>query len=294
MTREHPATIIRDGPFRVRRLMSAFAAEIIAPPFRDWPSDCDLLALLQEHLVLVFRGQDDLTLNEQLSLTGLFGKVAESWDVYHRHPDNDRVQIISNANRKGITFKSSTLYWHSDQSFCARPSPVTLLRAVQVPSTGGRTLFADLRGAFEDLPAEMRDRCRRLRACHSFSFLMAPLMEQRQGVGASLPLLPLYPDVLHPLVLRHSRTGRESLFLSELCVRQIATLGHSESTQLLSELNAHALQARYIYAHQWRLGDVVVWYNPGLVHRADDIPVEEPRLFYRSNTESEDVYSPCC
>jgi alpha-ketoglutarate-dependent taurine dioxygenase len=97
----------------LKQLARTFAAEVSAPPFRDWLSHEGLQQLLQTHLVLVFRNQHGLTLSDQLSLTALFGAVDKTWDIHHRHPEDERIQIISNENRKGITFKSSTLYWHS-------------------------------------------------------------------------------------------------------------------------------------------------------------------------------------
>jgi taurine dioxygenase len=278
----------------VRALSKDFAAEVFAPPFREWPTRSDLLDLLEEHLVLVFRGQQDMTLEEQVELTKLFGPVGDCWDIHHRHPEDNRVQIISNANRQGLTFKSSTLYWHSDQSFCKFPSPVTLLRVVDLPSWGGNTVFANLRSAFEDLPAEAKSYYRTLRTIHSFSHLMAPLMDRRQGSGSSAPLRPLYPDVHHPLVVRHRRTNRESLYLSELCVSAVEGLPSKDGVVLLDHLHRHAVQDKYVYSHAWRLGDVVAWFNPGLLHRADSIPTTEPRTFFRTNTYTERPLESCC
>jgi taurine dioxygenase len=243
-----------------------------------------LLPLLQEHLVLVFRGQDDMGIQEQVAATHLFGSVDIPWDTNHHHPDDSRVQIIKNANRKGITYKSSTLYWHSDQSFTNHPSPVTMLRAITLPKSGGNTLFADTRSAYDTLTESLRGIARSVNVMHSFSHLMGPLIAKRQGPDKAKVMVQRFPDVIHPLVVTHSFTQRHALFLNELCTKRIEGCPEAVSAALLAAYYEHTLKPAGIYTHEWRLGDVVVWFNPGLLHRAQDIPDEEPRILYRTNT----------
>ena len=77
-------------------------------------------------------------------------------------------------------------------------------------------------------------------------------------------------------------TGQKALYLNEVCIRRVEGLADQESRFLLSELYSHALQPRFIYRHKWLPGDLVVWDNPSLMHRATETPRECPRVLHRS------------
>lgn len=277
---------------RIQKLAASLGAEVtdldLRNPIDDALADT-LRCALYAHQVLLFRSQQ-LGLTDQLRFTGVLGQVDTPWDQNHLHPDEPRIQLITNAGRQGINYKTSTLYWHTDQSFAPKPSRETVLCAVAVPPTGGNTLFANMRQAYEDLPEDLRARLRTLRARHSFGYLMMPIMRQRVSDAAATRDVARFPDVEHPLVRTHPVTGQQSLYLNELCVDRIVNLDEAASSELLQQLFAHCLRPRYIYAHQWVPGDVVVWDNVSTMHRADDIPADHPRLFNRSNTIGQEPF----
>ncbi len=245
-----------------------------------------LRATLSEYLVLVLRGSS-LSTEEQLELTAIFGDTIEPWDRHHKHPGEQRVQVITNAGRDSVDYKTSTLYWHSDQSFTLAPSRYTVLHAIRVPSFGGRTLFVDTRGAYDAMNSHLRRDVRDLFASHSFGYIMAGLTAKRISCQAADEDRRKYSDVIHPIVRLQPETGRYALYLSELCVSGVEGLSETESRGILDALYAETLVSQFIYAHQWQTGDTVIWDNAALMHRAEDIPVHMPRVFHRTNTAGE-------
>jgi taurine dioxygenase len=242
-----------------------------------------LRQLLWDNSVLVFRNQQ-INLDQQVAFTSTFGPVDVPWDRHHKHPQDERIQIINNAGREKVDYKTTTLYWHSDQSFTRIPTSVTILYSTAAPTSGGRTLFANTRLAYANLPDTVRQQLGSLKARHSFGYVMMPLMKRRISEAAAIADGQRFPDVLHPLVRTHPITAQKALYLNELCVSGIEGVGEDASKRLLEQLYTFCLQPRFIYAHKWAVGDVVVWDNASLMHRAEDIPTQEQRIFYRTNT----------
>jgi taurine dioxygenase len=229
----------------------------------------------------VFRNQN-LTVDQQIRFTNSIGQLEAAWDTSNTHPEDQRLQVITNAGRKNISQRTSSQHWHSDRSFVERPVLATVLHAVELPPVGGDTLFADMRSAYETLPEGFQSRIANLSACHSYRFQFLTLRSMRISEVVAQTEADQFPDTIHPLVRTHPFTGRKSLYLSELCLREIVGMQKEEAEPLLEELYAHALQPRFIYRHRWRAGDLVIWDNPSLMHRVAEIPHEHPRILHRT------------
>jgi taurine dioxygenase len=232
---------------------------------------------LHRHLLLVFRGQS-LSLDDQVKFTEVFGPLDERLrpgDRQFRHPDDPRIQIVSN-DRRGPTLTLATLFWHVDQSFRPDPSPVIVLKAVVVTPVGGATMFADMRAAYDALALDQRASIDSLKARHDFGRLlgMAPIAASRPG-GA-----------VHPLVREHAITKRRSLYLNQFSLQSVEGLPRKRGTELLRRLYSHTLQPEFIYSHRWTPGDVLVWDNMSLMHRAADIPSDTLRVLHRTHTRA--------
>jgi taurine dioxygenase len=240
-----------------------------------------ILSSLFEHHVLVFRAQK-LTVGDQIQFTEGLGELEIAWDTSNTHPEDTRVQIITNAGRKNISYRTSSQYWHTDRSFVKKPSFITLLHAIQLPPFDGDTLFADMRRAYETLPIRLKELVQGLSAYHSYRHQMLGLRSRRVSKNVAEDESLRYPEVIHPLVRTHPITRRKALYLSELSISKIVDLEESESNALLKELYEHALQPRFIYTHKWQAGDLLVWDNPTLMHRVSDIPSEYPRVLHRT------------
>jgi taurine dioxygenase len=270
--------------YSIQPIASGFGAEITsfnaALPF-NWETRIQLLRALFEYQLLIFRSQD-LSVQEQINLTERLGDLEIPWSATNTHPEDSRLQIVSNAGREPGGYKTSSQYWHTDRSFVEDPSLITLLHTQQQPPEGGHTEFADIRGSYDCLAASLKTEIKSLRACHSYSFRFSELRKHRLPPNRASKELMEYPDVEHPLVRSHPNTGRRALYLSELCLSHINDMSMKESDILLAELYEHVLQEKFIYKHHWELGDLLVWDNAALMHRAVDIPQEYLRVLHRT------------
>src|ERR1041384_2593737 len=153
---------------KLQKLQGSLGAEIfsfkahlpVTPSTRDEIRDA-----LFEHLVLVFRDQR-LAVDQQILFTDSLGPLEAAWDTSNTHPEDRRLQIITNAGRQKNSKRTSSQHWHSDRSFVEKPVLATLLHAVELPPFGGDTLFANMRSAYEMLPEGIKNRIGGLLAYH--------------------------------------------------------------------------------------------------------------------------------
>lgn len=241
-----------------------------------------LRTALNDYHLLVFRDQD-LTGEQQVSFSSSFGEL--EGHVVRRH-DGSRtptLHVVSNLDANGqptATPRSlGNFQWHTDKSYHEVPSYATLLHAQQIPPDGGNTEFASMHLAYEALaPARQQDLAG-LRLIHSWEAsrinsgsVLASEEEKRER-----------PPVVHPLVRTHPDTGRKLLYMG-IHVSHIEGRPQAEGKALVDELMAHATQPQFVYAHQWRDGDLVMWDNRSLMHRArrDFDAASYPRVLHRT------------
>lgn len=154
--------------------------------------------------------------------------------------------------------------WHTDSSFTKERTTYSLLLAHEVPVSGGETGFADMRGAYDALPQEMKDRIADLQAEHSYNYsrMLAgfPITEEEveQGMIAR-----------HPLVHTHPISGRKSLYIASHALR-ITGMEKEEGRALIKELLAFATQPQFTFDHHWKEGDLVIWDNFCTMHRGGE------------------------
>ena len=159
------------------------------------------------------------------------------------------------------------------------PPKATILFAVELPDTGGDTQFVNMQRAYKDLPDEMKARIDSLKAMHVYQSkhstrkLMGLTPEQQKKVPKS---------VIHPLVRTHPETGRKSLYLNPIRIEEIIGMPADETAPLLAGLLAHAIQEKFQCRHRWQSGDLVMWDNRCLLHKANgDYAHTENRYLYR-------------
>jgi len=268
----------------INKLSSSIGAEILSLDASEAVTAAvgeEIRNGLFENLVLVFRNQS-LTVEQQIRFTDSLGQIEAAWDTSNTHPQDRRLQIITNAGRAKTSQRTSSQHWHTDRSFVERPVLATLLHAVDLPPFGGDTLFADMRRAYETLPERLQDKIANLSTYHSYRFQFLNLRSMRISEAIAQAEADQFPDTIHPLVRTHPFTGRKSLYLNELCLSGIVGMDKEEAKPLLKELYAHALQPKFTYRHKWREGDLVMWDNPSLMHRVDEIPQDHPRILHRT------------
>jgi alpha-ketoglutarate-dependent taurine dioxygenase len=225
-----------------------------------------ILAAFLKHRLLVFRAQA-LSADAMRDVAAAFGEVEGN---IFRKPDGstlEDVHIISNLGASGLpdedSYIKSNYNWHTDKSYLPVPALMTMLLGIELPPQGGDTEFADMTRAYEALPADLRSRIDGLKAIHSFEYMRSSTND-RPLTAAERAATPPVP---HPLVRTHPETGEKSLYLGMYC-SHIEGMDEAEGRALITRLQAHATSAPFMYVHRWQAGDLVLWDNRCLLHRA--------------------------
>ena len=251
--------------FQVRPLSAVLAAELIGLDLRQPLNEADRQrvydAFIQYH-VLCFRDQS-LTPDQQIAFTEQFGTL-ERHVARNRGTRNPLVHIVNNLGPDGKpSGKVASTGWHTDKSFRARPSLATILHAVTMPPNGGDTCFANMIAAYEALPAQTRADLDGLRVIHSWE-----LSREHKGMKASEEEIADAPPMSHPLVRVIPETGQRALFIGEHA-SHLDGMEMTEGRLRILALEEHCTQERFVYRHTWRAGDMLMWDNRCLLHRAD-------------------------
>jgi alpha-ketoglutarate-dependent 2,4-dichlorophenoxyacetate dioxygenase len=287
---------VREGglvmPVIIRPIGSCFAAEVEGLDLRR-PLSVDevagLHAGMDTYAVLVFHDQpiDD---EQQLAFTRSLGEIEHAIGTSLRAPDEYRLPTtfadVSNLDKDNRVFARDdrrrlfgigNRLWHSDSSFKVVPAKYSLLHARSVPSKGGNTEFADMRAAYDALDPETKTEVEGLVCEHSQIF-------SRQQLGFTdftEEERARFAPVRQRLVRTHLVTGRKSLYLASHA-GGIVGWPVPEARAFLRDLVEHATQRQFVYAHRWRVGDLVMWDNRQTMHRARPFPVHEPRDMRRT------------
>jgi alpha-ketoglutarate-dependent 2,4-dichlorophenoxyacetate dioxygenase len=230
-------------------------------------------AAMDRYAVLVFRDQP-LTQGEQIALGRHFGPLdaglrkaigtatrfeyEELIDIGNVSLDGD---VASATDRKLISQLANQL-WHADSTFQDLPVKYSMLAAVVVPRAGGQTQWADLRAAWDELPEDLKRLVEGRRARHSAfhsRFMLGD--EQYDETQRSR-----FPPVERPLVHVHPGSGRKVIYPS-VHIDCVIGMSVPEGRLLIAELLEHATQPKFVYTHDWRTGDYVMWDNRATLHR---------------------------
>ena len=274
-------------PFTIRQLGPGFVGEVSGLDLtKPLPAEdiAGIHAGMDKYAVLIFHDQA-FTDEQQLAFTQSLGAIELAIGVSLRKPEEQRLPStfadVSNLDKEGKPFARDDrrrLYalgnqlWHSDSSFKVVPAKYSLLHARQVVSKGGNTEFADMRQAYEALDRETKAICEPLICEHSQMFSRA-----KHGFTEFAPEeRARFKPVLQRLVRVHPSTGAKSLYLSSHAGR-IVGWPEPEAKAFLMDLNEMATQREFVYAHKWRVGDLVMWDNRATMHRARPFPHDEPR-----------------
>jgi taurine dioxygenase len=264
--------------FQVRLLSPAIGAEIVGIDLRRPIEEAvfaDVLATWHRHLVILLRDQQ-LTEQEQVRFAERFGPLAKIHTAQFagRHP---AVMLISNIRQDGKpigALPDGEMQFHSDQCHQEKPAAGSMLYAVEVPRRGGDTLFANAYAAYESLPDAIKQQLDGKKALNAYDYDAAAT---KRGSDVSTNA----PSYVHPVVRTHPATGRKALYVNRLMTRRIEGLPAAESEELLATLFDHQERPEFIYAHQWRPGDLLLWDNRCTLHARTDFSSEERRLLRR-------------
>jgi taurine dioxygenase len=221
-----------------------------------------------QHQVLVFPDQD-LSFEDLEAVATAFGPIGA--DPYFRPvPGQSHVVALTREADEATPLFADV--WHSDWSFLPVPPAATLLYGVEIPPSGGDTLFADQHGAYDSLSDALKERIEGLLGIHSArrGYARDGLYGDRD-VGRSMAIVAsdeALATQLHPLVRTHPETGRRALYCSLAYTIGIDGLDQPDADALLGELFEHLAPDEHVYRHRWAAGTVALWDNRGLLHRA--------------------------
>src|SRR6516225_3075826 len=267
--------------FAITPLTDHIGAEVTGLDFTK-PVDPDTKATLNrafaDRHVLVMREQhfdpDQFKVAAQV-----FGEL-QIHDKREQHvPDHPDVYYVSNDIFKDGKRVIPGETFHTDHSNHPRPPKATTLFAVDLPSSGGDTQYVNMHHAFDDLPADTKQRIDGLKAVHVYlsKYSPRPLGRISEESHRNLP-----PPGIHPLVRTHPENGRKALFLNPVRVESILGMEDKEALALIDDLMRHAARKKYEYRHRWRPGDWVLWDNRSVMHQANpDYDMNERRCLYR-------------
>jgi len=218
-------------------------------------------AFVQYH-VLCFRDQQ-LDHDQQIAFSEQFGTL-ERHMAMNRGTVHPLVHIVTNLGADGKpSGKVASTLWHSDKSFRPQPALATILHALVMPPDGGETCFANMIAAYEALPEAEKAELDGVRVVHSWEISRA-----RAGAKATPEEIADAPPMTHPLVRTIPESGRKALFMGEH-----ASYFEGQPEEVgrvrLAKLVEHAVQERFVYRHKWAPGDLLMWDNRCLLHRAN-------------------------
>jgi taurine dioxygenase len=235
-----------------------------------------------EYGVIFFRGQQ-ITPQQQVAFTRRFGEIefnifGERWSV----SGSPEIVVVSNVTENGrpLGVRRAGENWHSDMCYTARPPRGTILYALEIPDLFGLPLgdteFASAAAAWDALPERLRQQIEGRRAVFDFT-------GRKRAFPPTQAEIQRYPQVRHPIVRTHPFTGRKCLYVMRDDCVGIDGLEREEAEVLIAALADHIVKPAFVYRHQWQPGDLLLWDNCTVQHRAvQDYDLPHRRLMHRT------------
>lgn len=251
----------------------------------------ELKRLIYTHKIAILKEQE-LALEEFVTLGRLLGEPAPYYEPMYHHPDNSLVFVSSNVPKDGqqVGVPKTGKFWHADYQFMAKPFGLTLIHPQVVPPVNRGTYFIDLGKAYEALPAELKAAVEGVKAVQSpRRFFKIRPDDVYRPIGELLAEIELKtPAVRHSAVVKHPFTGESVLYISEGFT---VGLEDSRGKELEGDLLHRLLEAtgqydtsfehELIHLQRFDFGDLLIWDNRSLVHRARHTETPEPAVSHR-------------
>lgn len=240
-----------------------------------------------DHQVLVFPDQT-MTEEDQIRFATHWGEMPIRSRYAGRREEGRRthesIMLISNIRENGEPIGSlpdGDMMYHSDGQYDENPYRYTMLYALDVPSSGGNTLFANLYKAYETLPPDLKERLAEVEAQHGYyagRHVTPEILE-------TLAITQVDDAFAHPVFTAHEETGRTVLYVSRLLTTSLNGLPEAEGNEILDQLLDHVEKPEFVYEHVWSPGDFVIWDNRCLNHARTDFSAGERRLLRRTTVQ---------
>lgn len=268
----------------IRPLGPVAATEItgidLAQPL-DGPVFAEIEAAFDRSGVIVVRDQK-ITPAQQIAFARRFGDIEVNYNSgkygLAEHPEIYKISNIT-QDSKPIGSRRAGENWHSDMIYSAQPPRATMLYAIEVPELHGLmlgdTAFANVAAAFDALPETMKQHIDGVNGVFDFA-------SRTRSEAPDAATVKRYPPVQHPIVRTHPATGRKCLYINRDDCTGIAGLPDEAAEALVVALSDHVIKPEFVYRHQWREGDVVMWDNCTMQHKAIlDYDLPQRRLMHR-------------
>jgi len=286
---------------RIEPLGGACGAEVIGVDVNR-PLFGEALAVVEaaflEHGVLLFRRQP-MSANALARFSSYFGALQPHVQRAYQHPEVPEVVVMTNRRPDGSfdevgarrgAIEDPRFGWHSDLSYDPVPAKATLLHALEVPSRGGHTCFANVERAYEYLDEGVRRRVEGLRA--EFRLATTGMRNPRAAIAAgNLDEEGRKSFAVHPVISAHPVTGRPAIYANPLLAVRILDVPEEESETLLEALFDAIYHPEVHWEHAWEVGDTLMWENRGgIMHSGRlDYPRDEARRFIRTTVTGEPI-----
>ena len=273
----------------VKKLSDACGAEILGIDIREPVPAEDVATIYQawlDHLVIVVRGQSDVTPADQKAFCANFGKIGEyNRPKERQHPKfaSDEIMLVSNVRIDGRVIGAhpdGEMMWHTDTPYLRTPHKATTLYGVEIPAIGGDTKFSNQYKVYDALPEAMKEKLAGKMAMNCYEFGTTVKTFEKYDRET----VPHYP---HPVFRKHPETGRTAVYVCPLMTEEIIDMDEDEGKAILEEIYALQRQPEFVYAHKWQVGDFVMWDNRCLLHARTDFPREQRRLLRRVTISDE-------
>jgi taurine dioxygenase len=237
-----------------------------------------------DHAVLLFRGQS-LEQEHLLRVTEVFGDIGGLARPPKFFPKGysrllPNIMMISNIRENGETIGAlpdGEMHFHHDMLHAEVPHSGTLLYSLEIPTYGGETLFASGTAAYDALDPDVRSKLEGRKAFHHYNY-DSTIRGDNRGIDA-------FAESVHPVFRTHEETGRKGIYVNRLMTVRIEDLPQEESDRLLNILFDHSERPEFVYTHQWRVGDLLVWDNRCSMHARNDFPSDQRRLMLRTTVK---------
>ena len=239
---------------------------------------------LDDNLVLVLHNQT-MTDDELVATSAKFGKldipgVNPTGKPFHaEHPEINVISNIMVDGQPAGNLGAGEAVWHADMTYKDDPPRAAVLYALEIPPAGGSTYFANMYAAYEALPDSLKKAIDGKTAIHDASHNSAGIL--RKGYEEITDVRET-PGARHALARTNPINGKRALFLGRRPRSYVPGLTVAESDALLDQLWAHATQEQFVYRHDWKVGDVLIWGNLEVLHRRDPFDASARRRMHRT------------
>ena len=236
--------------------------------------------LFEKHSSILFKDQE-FSEETHIKFASLFGPLENREAMAKNSYVKFELPKVSNEDADGTVFSENdirtlelkaNMLWHTDSTFLPIPALANIIAAKTVPSSGGQTELASTRIALNELPKNILEKIKNKKFFHSF-------VQSRKKIDEKLAKshkISRWKPQEWDSIIKNPVTGAESIYIASH-VYQIEGMSEKDSEKVIKDIICFATQDKYVYSHDWEVGDVLIWDERSILHRGRPWPYTEPR-----------------